>query len=152
MRRVRRSQTARSRDHGASLVEFALLLPLLMLVVLGIAEFGFILGQFNEVRHGAHEGARLAAVDDVTLGSNTCDAMQLSTAVNVDFEFDSGGSSGVIGDQASVTVTVPAVGSLSGLSLIEVFLPSTLSTTADFRLEQDSSNWDDTNQDQTPCP
>ena len=59
MSRVRRYRKAR-REGGAALVEFAMLLPFLLILVLGIVEFGFLLGQFNEVRHGAHEGARLA--------------------------------------------------------------------------------------------
>ena len=145
--RVRKYREARA-DRGAALVEFAMLMPLLLLLVIGIVEFGFLLGQFNEVRHGAHEGARLAAVDDANLGINTCNSMNLVGVVNVDFT-DS--TSGNIGEQASVTVNA-TVSSLSGLGFIEVFLPLNLSTTADFKLEQPSSLWDNDNQDQTPCP
>ncbi len=124
-----------------------MLLPFLLLLVLGIVEFGFLLGQFNEVRHGAHEGARLAAVDDAALGVNTCNSMNLVGIVEVDFT-DS--TNGQIGDQASVTVNA-TISSLSGLGLVEIFLPLNLSTTADFRLEQPSS-WDSGDQDQIPCP
>ena len=142
----------RRREEGASLVEFALLMPLLILLVLGIVELGFVLGQNNEVRHAAHEGARLAAVNDANLGDTTCSSIGLGSDVTIDF---TDASPAEIGEQASVTVSLP-VSSLSGLSLIEVFLPNTLSTTADFRLEQQSTNWDSSNQDRdpggTPCP
>ena len=57
---------------------------------------------------------------------------------------------GEIGDQASVTVSAN-VSSLSGLGLIEAFIPATLSATAQFRLEQDSTNWDDLSDDGV-CP
>ena len=124
-----------------------MLLPFLLLLVLGIVEFGFLLGQFNEVRHGAHEGARLAAVDDSALGTNTCNSMNLVGVVNVDFTNDGGG---MPGDQASVTVTA-TLSSLSGLGFIEVFLPLELTTKADFKLEQPSS-WTSGSQDQLPCP
>jgi hypothetical protein len=153
---IRRARK-RARDRGASesgaaLVEFAMLLPFLLLLVLGIVEFGFLLGQFNEVRHGAHEGARLAAVNDANLGDNTCNSMNLVGIIEVDFT-DS--ANGKLGDQASVTVNA-TISSLSGLGLVEIFLPLNLSTTADFRLEQPSLFWDSSNQDRsplgTPCP
>jgi hypothetical protein len=122
-----------------------MLLPFLLLLVLGIVEFGFLLGQFNEVRHGAHEGARLAAVDDANLGINTCNSMNLVGIVEVVFTDGVGEN---IGDQGSVTVNA-TISSLSGLGLVEIFLPLNLSTTADFRLEQPSSNWDSMT---VPCP
>lgn len=135
------------RDRGANLVEFALVMPLLLLLILGIVELGFLFGQFNEVRHGAHEGARLAAVDDSNLTTNTCDSMNLNGTVAVDFTAP---ASMDAGDQGSVTVTL-TVSSLSGLGMIEVFLPSTLTNTADFKLEQPATNWDSTS-DISPCP
>src|SRR5690606_13312915 len=52
-----------SGEKGATLIEFALILPLLLLLILGIVEFGWLFGQYNDVRHGAREGARFAAVD-----------------------------------------------------------------------------------------
>ena len=54
-----RSPGGRSED-GAELVEFALVLPMLLLVVLGIAEFGFIFQRYEVVTNAAREGARMA--------------------------------------------------------------------------------------------
>jgi Flp pilus assembly protein TadG len=51
----------RSED-GAQLVEFALVLPLLLLVMLGIAEFGFAFQRYEVVTNAAREGARLAVL------------------------------------------------------------------------------------------
>ena len=51
----------RSED-GAQLVEFALVLPLLLFVVLGIAEFGFIFQRYEVVTNAAREGARIAVL------------------------------------------------------------------------------------------
>lgn len=39
-------------QRGAALVEFAILLPLLLVVVMGIIEFGYALAQQLDVRHG----------------------------------------------------------------------------------------------------
>lgn len=132
------------REKGANLVEFALLAPLLIILLLGIIEFGYLFGKYNEIRHGAHEGARLAAVDDASLVTNTCNAMNLVGTVTLDFERTSPDP----GSQGSVEVDW-TVESLSGLGLIEIFLPANLSTRADFKLEQPATNWNSTDQDKT---
>lgn len=135
-------------ENGASLVEFALIAPFLILLLLGVIEFGYLFGEFNDVRHGAREGARAAAVNagnNAFLHDLACDAMDLTTNVTVRF---TDGSSGDLGDTAAVQV-VASPQSLSGLGLIEVFLPNTLQSTVEFRLEQDSDAWSD---DAGPIP
>ncbi len=135
-----RHANRRAGDRGASLVEFALLAPFLILLLFGIIEFGWLLGEFNDVRHGAREGARVAAVnagDNSFLHATTCDAMDLTTNISVRF---TDGATGSIGDVGTVTVQATP-DSLSGLGLIELFLPNTLSTTVEFRLEQPSALW-----------
>jgi len=52
----------RHSDRGQSLVEFALVLPLLLLVLMGIFEFGRIWMTINVITSAAREGARVAAV------------------------------------------------------------------------------------------
>ena len=47
---------------GAAAVEFALVVPLLLLIVLGIVDFGFMLSDRQAVSQAAAEGARAAAV------------------------------------------------------------------------------------------
>jgi Flp pilus assembly protein TadG len=49
-------------DEGAQLVEFALVLPLLLLVVLGIAEFGIMFQRYEVLTNAAREGARMAVL------------------------------------------------------------------------------------------
>jgi len=44
-------------------VEFAFVLPVFLILVFGIIEFGWAFSQQLDVRHGAREGARLAAVN-----------------------------------------------------------------------------------------
>ena len=50
-------------DEGAALVEFALIAPILFLLIFGVIEFGWAFSQNMDVRHGARETARLAAVN-----------------------------------------------------------------------------------------
>jgi hypothetical protein len=135
-------------ERGASLVEFALLAPFLILLLLGIIEFGYFMGEFNDVRHGAREGARLAAVnagDNSLLDTETCDSMDLTS--NLTVQFDRGG--GDIGDTGSIGVSA-SPDSLSGIGLIEAFLPKTLQSTVEFRLEQPADDW--SSHGPTPCP
>lgn len=127
-------------DRGANLLEFAIVAPFLILLLLGVIEFGYFLGEFNDIRHGAREGARLAAVNSGNnsfLATETCDSMDLTTGVSVQF-ID--GNTGDVGQTAEVTV-VATPDSLSGLGLIEVLLPNQLTSSVEFRLEQPSSDW-----------
>lgn len=52
-------------NRGQAMVEFALVVPVLLLLVFGIMEFSMVMHQYMAVAEGAREGARSAA-----LGSN----------------------------------------------------------------------------------
>ncbi len=54
-------QRLRKSDHGASFIEFALVLPFLLALVIGIVEFGWIFNGYINITGAAREGARLAA-------------------------------------------------------------------------------------------
>ena len=60
--KIRRSQ---------SLVEFTLMLPILLLMLSGLVEFGFLLNTYLDVIDAARDAARFAANDDPTVGSPT---------------------------------------------------------------------------------
>lgn len=66
-------------DEGAQLVEFALVLPLLLLVVLGIAEFGFIFQRYEVITNAAREGARMAVLPGY--GNNAVIATRVNSYV-----------------------------------------------------------------------
>lgn len=61
---IARSKWGRRRhaQRGAVAVEFALILPILLLLVLGIIEFGFGYHAWDATQNAAREGARLGAV------------------------------------------------------------------------------------------
>lgn len=52
---------------GQTLVEFALILPILMLILLGIFEFSRVLGAWMSLTHASREGARDAALGGTDL-------------------------------------------------------------------------------------
>jgi Flp pilus assembly protein TadG len=61
----RRTSTLRgARDRGAAAVEFALVFPLLLLIVFGIIDFGRALNTQITLTQAAREGARLDAEGD----------------------------------------------------------------------------------------
>jgi Flp pilus assembly protein TadG len=131
---------SRYNENGASLVEFAMVLPLLLILVFGIIEASWAFAQQNDVRHGAREGARAAAVDFgnlATVGQAVCDRME------------------VVNPSEGITVVLTprtTDGSTGGLATIRVdanlqtltgFFPGlfggTVSSEVEFRTEQPSS-------------
>ncbi len=129
-------------ERGASAVEFALVLPLLLIVLFGIIDFGFFFGQFNEVRHAAREGARIASVgnadfdqdgdddfDSTDIELYVCSVLNLSGQTATVTLTQSGDT---IGSQATIEVVL-ATESLSGA--LGAVVPSTATSMATFRLE-----------------
>lgn len=49
-------------DTGGQLVEFALVLPIMLLLITGIAEFGFLFQTYEVTTNAAREGVRLAVL------------------------------------------------------------------------------------------
>jgi Flp pilus assembly protein TadG len=53
-------------ENGQAIEELALTLPLLLLIVLGVFDFGFMFQRFEIVANAAREGARVAVLPDYT--------------------------------------------------------------------------------------
>jgi hypothetical protein len=71
MNRVRKRVRS---ERGAELIEFALTLPLLLLLVLGIIEFGFLFQEYEVVTNSAREGRAHGGHDSVRrLQRRACD-------------------------------------------------------------------------------
>jgi Flp pilus assembly protein TadG len=67
----RRRSGNNARDRGGAAVEFALLLPLLLLLIFGIIDFGRALNAQITLTQAAREGARLEALDQPNVVSRT---------------------------------------------------------------------------------
>lgn len=65
----------RQQQKGVAMVEFAIALPLLLLLLLGIGEFGRMLFQYNVLLQASRDAARYAAGEawDPTLGQVVLD-------------------------------------------------------------------------------
>jgi len=80
----RRRSRSTSRDRGAVAVEFAILLPVLLLLVFGIIDFGRALNAQIALTQAAREGARLDALNQPNLVTRTqAAAAGLGSAVTV---------------------------------------------------------------------
>lgn len=49
-------------ERGAALVEFALAVPLLLVAIAGIVDFGFVFQRYEVITNAAREGARMASL------------------------------------------------------------------------------------------
>ena len=71
-RRILRRLTPIARDErGAAAVEFALVLPILVVLGFGIIDFGRLLYTYNNLTSAVREGARFAAVQTAAKVGNT---------------------------------------------------------------------------------
>ncbi len=126
------------------MVEFAIVAPLLFLLLFGIIDFGWLLNQQQDVRYGAREGARIAAVASETsaVSSNeqivaaVCERMDSSTPeMRVSLvAMPSVGTTPQIGDLARIEVWKPAK-DITGF-FTDVIGDSIIKSDLTFRLEQ----------------
>lgn len=61
---LRRGVKTKKKSRGQSIVEFMVLLPVLLMMLSGLIEFGFLLNYYLDVIDAAREAARFAANDD----------------------------------------------------------------------------------------
>jgi Flp pilus assembly protein TadG len=93
LHKFRRLSRIVRREDGQALVEFALVAPLLLVILFGVIDFGKAFDYWNTETQMAEQGARLAAVNGGTTYSGTCADGTAST----------GGLAGYIQCQAPTT-------------------------------------------------
>jgi Flp pilus assembly protein TadG len=70
----------RPRSRGQGLVEFAFVLPVFLMLVMGIADLGLAVFAYNSITNAAREGARLAIVNQDTAKITTRATSQAAVA------------------------------------------------------------------------
>lgn len=141
------------KERGASLMEFALLAPLLFLVLFGTIEFAWIFSQNLDTRHGAREGARLIAVNypvgpvnpapstrstvqSDQIVAEICSRMDVSDGALITLQ-----SAGNVGDPATAKVDAP-INTLTGFVDWAIPAGMRLVSEVEIRLEQ-PAGWED---------
>jgi len=143
--RARRRRFARLREErGVAMVEFALVLPLLALLIMGIIDFGRALNYWIDETHLSNEGARWAVVNRWPSSGSLQDYIKsqietpelkngtgsVSQGAQVCVSFPSGGTPKV-GDPVKVTVQAK----YNWLNILGLGTDSTLTGSATMRLE-----------------
>jgi Flp pilus assembly protein TadG len=153
---MRRRITASVADErGASLVEFALVLPVLALLLFGMLDFGKAFNYWIDETHIAHEGARWAVVNK-NPGAGTGTLQQYLQQQATTAELRNGGTSAVpsalevcisfpagtsnVGDPVRVTTAVDYrwLGFLAGRTGVT---QSTITGSSTMRLEARPTNY-----------
>jgi Flp pilus assembly protein TadG len=118
-------------EKGQSLVEFALTLPVLILLLFGIVDFGRIFHAYLTIDHAGREAARAASIgkDAATITSiavNQGSSIGLKTK-HVNVSTGSSGTNATITIHYPITFLTPMIGKIVG--------PLTLNDTTVMRVE-----------------
>ena len=122
-------------EHGQAMVEFAMVLPILCMILFAIVEFGMTFWTYQQVSAAASEGARRAAVSRTAANRTTLVTNAVRTAspnltasqLNVTTS-----STWNPGDPVTVTVTYPERIQILGITLFN----SNLTGRRTMRVEQ----------------
>jgi Flp pilus assembly protein TadG len=123
-------RTRRS-EKGQDLIEFALLLPLLLLLLTGIMEFGLAVMAYNTIANAAREGARYGIIHPADDAAIEARARELTTGLDQD-ELDVAVARPVAGTiQVDVTylhhfVTTPIIVTVGGDGTLTMHTVSTM--------------------------
>jgi Flp pilus assembly protein TadG len=92
-------------NKGQSVVEMALLLPVLLLILLGIIEFGRIYGAYMVINNAARDGARMGSVGSTSAQIQTAVINNTGSlnAANISVVVSKSGTGGR-GDAVTVTI------------------------------------------------
>ena len=143
---LKRNKAHRRRQRGQSLVEFSLVLPIFVILVMGIADFGLGLKTWitmtNSVREAARYGAIGCASGDVTTSDVQQRTIDAATGLDVDMSDVTVTNCTVGASTESVVVTLQyeykLITPLGGImSFFGGGIPSSLdmSSSADMRME-----------------
>jgi hypothetical protein len=107
-----------SGESGAELIEFALALPVMLLVGLGVLDFGLLFQRYEVVTNAAREGARVAILP----GYGTGDVV-----ARVDEYLTAGGLTGPHDPPTIIVTTVPVGLLCTAVTSVQVTYPYSFS-------------------------
>ena len=87
-------------ERGAELIEMALVVPLLMLIIMGIIDFGFMFRKLNVVTNAAREGARAGVLPGYSDPENVRQRVQ---------QYMDAAGMGITCDSADCSVVSPVI-------------------------------------------
>lgn len=126
-----RASSQASRGRGQTLVEFALIVPVLLVMVLGVVDFGRMIYANNVIANAAREGGRTAIVNQTAAEIRTR-AIAQATGLDIDGTSTScppSGASGVCVEFKNAALTAacspPNLGCVAVITVKYTFSPIT---------------------------
>jgi len=125
----------KNNDRGVAAIEFALVTPVLILLVLGIIEFGWLFNGWVTITSAAREGARIATVKDGDPELETFVVNAVKNHAYPTFSKEKVNASYIIGDPEKIkgteyeSVKVTATGDLE--PLVRFFVSDTVRLTGE---------------------
>jgi len=116
----RKSHSRASSENGQAMVEFAMVLPILLLIMFAVVEFGMAFWTYQQVSAAASEGARRAIV---SRSYSDCNARVQTAVQNASPKLNAGSmnvstvSTWTPGDPVTVTVTYPENITILGITM-----------------------------------
>ena len=127
-----RNRLRRAGERGSELIELALVLPILLLIIAGIIDFGFLFQRYEVVTNAAREGARIAVLPGYSNADVTARVQQYLTA-------------GGLSNSPTVTPTTGSVTLPSGMIVntvqVQVDYPSSFSFIGPMAAMVGGSGW-----------
>jgi Flp pilus assembly protein TadG len=112
------------RRHGATLIEFALVLPILVILTLGIIEFGWYTKNQLGVANAVREGARVASIgqtqNQITTRIINSAAPVTVTTDNISLQYSTNNGASYTNFPADDTLKSPAQNGVPNGSLVRV--------------------------------
>lgn len=125
----------RRRDSGAAAVEFAIVLPVFLVMLFGIIQFGAVLFLHNNMVNAARETARRMAVAELTAAQADAFAQNYLAGWNVAFVvFATEPAPGTVNGDVFVQITAPA----SDAALINFPIPWSGNLVAEVTMRRES--------------
>ncbi|OBR90315.1 MULTISPECIES: TadE/TadG family type IV pilus assembly protein [Clostridium] len=107
-------------EKGQALVEFAIILPILLLIVMGIVQFGMVINSYLTIENASREGARAGIIGStdqeiqylIVATSPNLDPKNLTVTITPDESSRRSGDSLIVKVTYKYNLTVPIISSL----------------------------------------
>ena len=129
MPRVNRNQTCASyRALGIASLEFVIIMPVLLILLFGVMEYGWMFTKSGELVNAAREGARTGARVDATNAdiNFVVDARMTQAGMGAAGYTTTITQAAVVGDPVTVQVTVPYDGNVELIGFFLIPVPNNL--------------------------
>ena len=117
-----------SRSRGIATLEFVIIMPVLLILLFGVMEYGWMLTKSGEVVNAAREGARAGARADAVNGdiNSVVDERMTQAGMGGAGYTTTITNAATVGDPVTVEVSVPYDGQVELIGFFLVPVPATL--------------------------